>query len=331
MKYRNLFWGAVLITIGALFFLKNLGIIFFDWRAILRLWPLLLILWGISILPVKGFFKLLLSFAAIFVTILVIYTNPQQFKYHQWSIRDLWSENEQKELRWDNEKEDETNNHPKREPEQSESTETEWDTQTFTEPFDAGIEKAVIRFDAAIGEFNISESTDELLEFSKKGNLGPYKIISKSYDDKQILALDLEKKTFRGTNFNNIASIKLNTQPVWDMEIDVGAADMDLDLTSFKINQIIIDGGASSLKLKLGDNYEKSILSIDAGASSINIYVPESSGCLIDFDTFLSSRDLEGFEKTESGTWKTSNFNEAANKIIINLDAAVSSFSIYRY
>lgn len=330
MKYKHIFWGTVLITIGSLFFLKNLELIYFDWRAVLRLWPLLLILWGVSILPVRAFIKLILSFAAILLTLLFIYANPQSFKYSHWNLWDLWSDSQnQNELRWED-KEDRNQDQP---PEnvQENTEETAWDEQSFTEPFDAAIDKAVVRFDAAVGEFSINEPTDELLDFSKKGNLGPYKIISKTFDDKKIIALDLEKNFFRGSNLRNIASIKLNENPLWDMEIDVGAADMDLDLSRFRINQVIIDGGASAISLKLGDMYEKSIISIDAGASSIQISVPESSGCLVDFDTFLSRKTLNGFEKTESGTYKTENYNDAKNKVIINLDAAVSSFNIDRY
>lgn len=328
MKYSNIFWGVILITIGALFFLKNLDIIWFSWRAIFRLWPLLLVLWGISILPIKNLIKLLLSFAAVLITILVIYFSPQTFRYHGWDIWDLWGDNDRIELKWGDKDKEETAEEGSSE---AKETESGWATQDFTEPFDEAIEQAVLRFDAAVGEFNISGATDDLMEFSKKGNLGPYKIISKSYDNKKVIAIDLEKKSFRGTNFRNISSIKLNENPIWDMEVDVGAADIDLDLSNFKMNQIEIDGGASSLKLRLGDRYEKTILNIDAGASSIKIYVPETSGCIIDFDTFLMSRKMEGFEKTESGNYKTANYNDAENKIIVNLDAAVSSFKIYRY
>ena len=47
-------------------------------------------------------------------------------------------------------------------------------------------------------------------------------------------------------------TIKLNPKPDWDIKVDVGAADVELDLSLFKIRKLDIDGGASSIDLRLG-------------------------------------------------------------------------------
>ncbi len=57
MKFRNVFWGLSLIIIGGLLIGRNIGIIDFDWFNILRLWPLLFILWGLSVLPIRETIK----------------------------------------------------------------------------------------------------------------------------------------------------------------------------------------------------------------------------------------------------------------------------------
>ncbi|MEA2005174.1 MAG: DUF5668 domain-containing protein [Acidobacteriota bacterium] len=46
-SYRKdkLAWGIILITIGLIFFLNNIGIDF--WDSIARLWPIILIVWGV--------------------------------------------------------------------------------------------------------------------------------------------------------------------------------------------------------------------------------------------------------------------------------------------
>lgn len=46
---RNVFWGVVLVTIGFLFLLDNLGIADFG-SMVHDFWPLILIVWGISVL-----------------------------------------------------------------------------------------------------------------------------------------------------------------------------------------------------------------------------------------------------------------------------------------
>jgi len=60
MKFRNIFWGIILILVGVLFTLENLNIIDFDWYNLWRLWPVVLVLWGVSILPVKNMIKVVL-------------------------------------------------------------------------------------------------------------------------------------------------------------------------------------------------------------------------------------------------------------------------------
>src|SRR6266446_2208864 len=46
---RNLFWGVALVTIGVLILLDNLGVADFG-EVVGTYWPLLVILWGVSIL-----------------------------------------------------------------------------------------------------------------------------------------------------------------------------------------------------------------------------------------------------------------------------------------
>ena len=61
MSYKKVFWGVVLIIIGILFIIRNLGWVDFSWWGVFRLWPVLLILWGISVIPIKNYLKLILS------------------------------------------------------------------------------------------------------------------------------------------------------------------------------------------------------------------------------------------------------------------------------
>ena len=45
----------------------------------------------------------------------------------------------------------------------------------------------------------------------------------------------------------------------------------------------------------------------------------------------MTSRSFDGFEKKDSGTYVTPNFDESENVIVINVDVAVSSLTIDRY
>jgi len=92
-----------------------------------------------------------------------------------------------------------------------------------------------------------------------------------------------------------------------------------------------LDIGAASLGLRLGNKYPETMVGIDAGASSIKILVPDSSGCEIRSDASLSSKHFERFKRIHSDLYRTENFETAKNKIFIRLDADVSSINVERY
>ena len=324
MKYSNLFWGVVLILIGLLFILKNLDIIFFDWNIFIELWPLFLVLWGIAVLPMKNVFKIILSFVVILLTIFIVSSNPHNYHWDGWHFKEL-----EDEWGWQFRQDDDKDKAEEYYSEENNDNETR--SQDFTEPYDASIEFAKIKIEAAIGDFSLTGSTEELMEFSKEGNLGPYKIISRKQNNFRYMELDLEKNVFKGSGFRNKTSLQLNENPMWDIEIGAGAADIEMDLRPFKVRTLEIDGGASAVKLNLGNLSEETKVNIEAAASSIEIKVPESAGCYIDVETFLSSKSFQGFEKSDDGNYQTENYKTADKKIIINLNAAVADFSVRRY
>jgi hypothetical protein len=143
----------------------------------------------------------------------------------------------------------------------------------------------------------------------------------------------MHKTTFHlGKNkFKNRVEIALNENPTWDINIDGGAAAMNLDLTKFKIENISVGMGAASLDVKLGSLSEETRLNVEAGASDIDILVPEEVGCQVRLDAVLSSKDLHGFIKIKSGLYRTAEFEEASKKIFIEIDCGVSSINIRRY
>jgi hypothetical protein len=106
---------------------------------------------------------------------------------------------------------------------------------------------------------------------------------------------------------------------------------MDLDLTDFVIRKVNIDGGASSIDLRLGKRSDMVEVDIESGASSITIDIPDEFACEVRTSTVLSSKSLDGFNKVGSGNYITENFSSEARNILINIDAAVSSLTINRY
>jgi hypothetical protein len=313
MKYRHLFWGILLIAIGTLFILGNLGILTFSWYSLWRLWPMILVLWGISILPVKDLLKFILLVGVLLITFLVINRlpadRPWYWKFHQHN-------NDRFSYEW-NDDED--------------STSGNFKNQSFTVPFDTLAKRGTLALDAAAGNFRVEGLTNDFLDFSKTGEIGNYELTTGEIPGGKSIKLRLQEGNVHGSIEKNRVSIKLNAKPSWNLKLDIGAADIKLDLSEYKIDTTDIDAGASSIKIKLGDKVAKSILNLNAGASSIEVEVPRAAGCQVSSESFLISKEFEGLDKKSDNTYQTPNFSSSPNKIYITVKTAVSSIRIKRY
>lgn len=305
MKNSNLFWGGILVALGVLFILNNLNFLDFNWWGIFRLWPMLLVLLGVTLLPIKNSIKIVLTLILLAVTITLLIANTSFFHPKTYHFNWDWSDN-------------------------SEQSYDRGD-QYFYEPFDKSISEATLKMEAVAGEFIVYDITSRLIEFEQDGNIGPYVFSSRKNDKHQSINLSLKNARFHPRRLINEVEIKLNPNPVWNIYIESGAAKIDLDVTKFKTKNIDIEGGASSVYIKIGDLYSKTDISISSGASAITIVIPEDSGCELSTRTILSSKNFEDFIRLERGLYQTENFDDARNKVFINIEAAVTSLKVRRY
>jgi hypothetical protein len=313
MRSTNVFWGVILVTIGVLFVLRNMGVLFFNWWSILNLWPIFLIVLGISLLPIKGVVRILLAFVVIVLS-LVYVSNNSYFRYnhfdpHSWF---WWDNNDDYSYNYDEE-------------------DYEWRDQFLFENYDEEMENAVLELDAIAGEFIIEQGSNYLLEFKREGNFGNYYLHADNEGSVVVLKIDMDSYVESGPNLKNNAEISLHPDPLWDLQIDAGAAKLDFDLSPFRIDRIDVNSGASSVRVVLGDKYNETELFINSGAAEVTIEVPQSSGCEVVTNTILSSKTLDGFDKIESGLYQTENYESAENRINIEVDAAISSLKVVRY
>jgi len=315
MKFRNIFWGVILIFVGVLFILQNLGMLHFDWLSLWRLWPVILVLWGVSIIPVNNWIKLILVLLILgasvtFMLNRTVYWESDRHNFELFSdefFDDNFNDNFDEEDR-------------------------RYSTQTFNIPYEDSSKFVELNLEAAAGKFIIDENGDDLINFKRKGNSAEYSYILKSMDSVAVIDIEMENASIVvGKNHKNVVNIALNDYPVWDIDLTAGAANVDFDLSKYKISRVDIEGGAAAIKLVVGDNYDETHLNLEAGASSIVIKIPEESGCKLSLESVFSGKKISGFEKTDHGQYRTSNFDEAVNKVYINAETAVSSFTIIRY
>ncbi len=306
MKTKQLFWGVLLIALGVLIFLNNIGQLHWEWDELIKLWPLFFILWGISLMTKNIVAKrILISLTAIALALSVFasYKTAKGFAH---------------DVVWDN-------GHVVIEDSDS--------INEYSEFYFSKYKTAKLKFHAGAGAIEIMDTTSKLIFAKTQGYNDDFDLNVSKFDDEADVDFQMAKTrfSFNTINSKNKVKINLNPYPVWDLDIDVGAASLNLDLTKFNINKVKIEMGAASLHARLGDLAKTTNFEVDAGASSINVAIPENSGCEIDADITLSSKDFNGFRKISSSVYRTNNFENASKKIYIKIKSGVSSVKVSRY
>ncbi|MDO9510542.1 MAG: DUF5668 domain-containing protein [Bacteroidales bacterium] len=309
MSYKNAFWGVLLLTVGVLFALRNFDIISFNWRTVVDLWPLLLVLWGVSMLPFKPGIKLLVSAAIGITAVVLVIALPKpayDFGWGNWH-NDIYIDDDSSDSRYV----------PR--------------DQDLSEEFDPAVKMVILDIDAAAGTFNLKDTTADLVKFESHGNVGSYHMTSYDNQEGRRIKISMEDVRIKSGRVKNEAFLKLNPSPEYEMNISAGASKLDFDLSAFKIRRLDVEGGASKFDLRIGDLVDTLNINLEMGVSSIDIYIPKSVGCQLKSESVLSSRHLPELNRISEGLYQTSDFSGTTKKVFIKIESAVSSFSIKRY
>jgi hypothetical protein len=302
MKSSNLFWGFFFITFGSLYLLNRYTNVDIDWYYIWDLWPVAIILLGISIILKGTFVKPVFSLImGIILAVFIFGLINDAFEYDDYRdfrrghFRD-YSEN------------------------------------SYQIDYDNSISEVNLKIAAGAGKFNVERTTEDLIKGYSVGNVGKYNF-AKSQNDSlvniDVTMNDVGTKIFGG-KFTNDFQISLNENPIYNFDIQIGAAKSYFNLIPFKVNNISLKTGATETKIKLGDKSPLISLNVEMGAAALKIYIPKTSGCKITGDMALVSKSLDGFIVNGS-EYVTDNFESATEKILINVDGGLSSFDVNKY
>src|SRR5690606_37355834 len=184
-------------------------------------------------------------------------------------------------------------------------------------------------------EYRISETSTKLIDIEANSSASSFSLSSILTDGKAILDFKqkgTEEIRRKRLKTENKAFIRLNSAPIWDIKLEIGAGAADFDLKAFKIRNVDIDGGVSSIKLIMGMPAEEiSKVDFEGGVSSLDIRIPEQAGCIIYVESALSSLKFPGFVKQENGTYLSDNYVHSSKKIEIKLENGLSSIKVSRY
>lgn len=291
----SLFWGLLLVVLGGMFLLNNFGVLQVTWTELWRLWPLLVIAAGFSLLATRHWlWKLVSALFVILALVAVVVVGTGQYA-----------------------------------PDVSETRQHE---QSVT--LDDEAKLAEVELDAGASTLDItSADTDDVVHAVVTGRAFSLEKNERTVGTTQYVRVSSERDHgwwMMGSGKNDW-KVTLGERVPMKLRIDAGASHTVADLSGLNLTSLRLDAGASSTELKLGNKATSVKVDIDSGASSLNIKVPQGSGVSLKFEGGLSSKDVADLKETAEGEYRSDDYDTASNKIDIVVDAGLSSLKIERY
>jgi Domain of unknown function (DUF5668)/N-terminal domain of toast_rack, DUF2154 len=113
------------------------------------------------------------------------------------------------------------------------------------------------------------------------------------------------------------------------LDVNAGASESELDLSSLRITELKLNIGASSATLTLPANAGNTRADIGAGAASVKITIPSGVAARIWFKGGAATFniDLDRFLRHAS-FYESANYEAAANKLELKIDAGAGSIEV---
>lgn len=293
MENRHVGFGVLLLSIGVVLLLINLGII--SWSIVesfFELWPAILIVAGINIIFHRNQVVKIIAWLA-FVALIVAHS----YFYGGSNVPDFFQGTGSEKVRIEKASE---------------------------------VEQANLRLELSGTELLIVSTSSSLVDAELASSRISHSV---EYEDSKRTA----NVTFEEThpfgidiNFrNNKNKFSLDENVTWDMFIDTGAANGTIDMSNLKVKSLDIDVGAANLKLICSSKYPSTSVKLDAGASNIEVVVPQGTGVKVKMDSTLSSYNLREPDWEKQGEYYvSSNYDSSDNKIFFDVDMGAGKFDV---
>jgi hypothetical protein len=292
----RLFWGLLFIVVGSLVLANNFHILDVNWMNVWQLWPLAIIAAGVSILSVRSWIWRILTILLMLVTFTMIVFA---------ALADYPN----------------VNTSPQR------------STDAVVRRVSPTINNAEVTIKAGLSDLRIATADqDAIATVNLKSN--HTSLTQSSFRDGDTQRISFSSEAGNGIWTGDVKSswdVRLTRSLPLNVNVDAGASDANIDVSQAQLRSIDVDASASNLTLKLGSQEESTKINMNAGASSITIKAPKTSGIRLTLDNGLSSKQIADLVEVGKDTYESPNYSEATKKIELTGKIGVSSFTIERY
>ncbi len=311
----SFFWPMMLIGIGTIWLLTNIGVFKVENIVVLaRLWPLLLIVAGLDLLFSRSSPSLgaIIGIGAVVGMLLLMLIGPS--------------------LGW--------------------GGDAELQTASYSEAVGEA-ESAHIELGSGVNDIRVSalpESGDLFaadisyhgeIEYSAEG--GTEKTITleqtnSSHDGFTSFLLDIFGSDQRDEESETDWNIELSPYVPVDVKVNAGVGNTNLDLADLQLSGLDVDMGVGNVDVTLPDAEESYHVDIDGGVGDITITLPEGAAVQIDAEVGVGSMSMaSGLQRVsgdddgligDEGVWETEGFDNADVQITIRFDGGVGNLTV---
>lgn len=179
-------------------------------------------------------------------------------------------------------------------------------------------------------KIDVDSKTNNLMDADISGSDITKEINYNSSKDTAYINFDRKKYFFPNPDrISEECLLHLNNDVIWDLDFKVGAVKGTLDMTDLKVKDMNVDVGAGKFDMLFGDKFKSTNVTINAGASSIDLTIPKSTGVRVKMNEAISKNNLNelGWEKRD-GYYISPEYSTAENKIDFEVHMGVGKFEI---
>jgi hypothetical protein len=286
--------AVILISLGVIFLLSNMGLLSISWFDLARYWPVLLVLAGIDILIGRSSFMGSVLTAVVAVAVIggivwLVNTGSAARATGASNTTVSYELGDVESLRV--------------------NLSMAVAGTKLTGAADDGM--------AATGSYNTDSDLKLISSYETEGNTGVLTIEQKGDNDGNV----------QGNVQSNLNLAISDAVPV-DLIIDVGVGETTLDLSGLNIRSLSLNTGVGTVEVTLPGKGDYAV-DINAGIGSIKVRVPDSLEVRANVDRGITGLDLPTrFEKEGDDRWETRDFNSASDRVTITVNSGIGNIEI---
>jgi len=125
-------------------------------------------------------------------------------------------------------------------------------------------------------------------------------------------------------------NLQMNHTIPWEMDTTFSVVDGRLNLRNIPVRKLNLKLGVGDLDLIIGKQQEYAVISIQAGATDLDIYVPEDVGLMVKTGNLLTNLSFHNINMTnQDNVYTSDNYEEANQKVEMQIQSAVSTIEIF--